>query len=160
MLKASCCNEAFKIATTCNPYLSNYMMYSGNDSIYTYTFEHQKKDDCPVCGNLASSFTANSNWTLADFIENLAERQEMYVRISLMLSVHLSLCSIIIHYRQIKKPSLRTALQSLYLQAPPQLEEATRPNLQRPLKDMVANGQEVSVTDPGLPFSIKLRIQY
>lgn len=52
VIAASCCNEAFKIATSCNPYLNNYMMYTGNDSVYTYTFEHQKKEDCPVCSTL------------------------------------------------------------------------------------------------------------
>ncbi|KAK9475411.1 uncharacterized protein V1510DRAFT_400584 [Dipodascopsis tothii] len=138
IIAAACCNEAFKIATTCNPYLSNYMMYSGDDSVYTYTFEHQKKDDCPVCGNLSTPFEADAGWTLEEFMDRLAETQGI----------------------QIKRPSLRTAAQSLYLQAPPQLEAATRPNLGLPLKSLVADGEEVSVTDPGLPFSVKLRVTY
>lgn len=76
IIAASCCNEVFKIATGCNPYLNNYMMYTGNDSVYTYTFEHQKKEDCPVCGNLASEYEARKTWTLQDFIDILMERPD------------------------------------------------------------------------------------
>lgn len=78
IIAASCCNEAFKIATSTNPYLNNYMMYSGDYSIYTYTFEHQKKDDCPVCGNLAKTIEVDKNWTLQELIDKLGETAEAY----------------------------------------------------------------------------------
>lgn len=81
IVAASCCNEAFKIVTGANPALgfpgtNNYMMYTGDDSVYTYTFEHQKKDDCPVCGNLAKPLQVDRKWTLQDFIEKLRELPE------------------------------------------------------------------------------------
>lgn len=78
IIAASCCNEAFKIATNSNPYLRNYMMYSGDDGIYTYTFEHQQKEDCPVCGNLAKDLEVDGKWTLRELIERLGERPEAY----------------------------------------------------------------------------------
>lgn len=73
IIAASCCNEAFKIATGTNPYLNNYMMYSGDEGVYTYTFEHQKKDDCPVCGNLAKNIEVDERWTLQEFIDQLGQ---------------------------------------------------------------------------------------
>jgi len=79
IIAASCCNEAFKIATTSAPYLDNYMMYTGNESIYTFTFQHQKKDDCPVCGNLAQDYEVNPEWTLQDLIDRMLERPDTYV---------------------------------------------------------------------------------
>jgi hypothetical protein len=84
IVAAACCNEAFKLATNSNPCLgmpggNNYMMYSGDEGVYTYTFEHQKKDDCPVCGNLARPMKVDPNVTLAEFLEGLAERPEAYV---------------------------------------------------------------------------------
>jgi len=84
IVAASCCNEAFKIVTGTNPALgfpgmNNYMMYTGDDSVYTYTFEHQKKDDCPVCGNLAKPLQVDRRWTLEDFIETLRDLPEAYV---------------------------------------------------------------------------------
>lgn len=90
IVAASCCNEAFKILTGTNPSLgfpgtNNYMMYTGDDSVYTYTFEHQKKDDCPVCGNLAKPLQVDRRWTLEDFIETLRDLPEAYVQHKLLL---------------------------------------------------------------------------
>lgn len=81
IVAASCCNEALKLITSINPSLgfpggNNYMMYSGDEGIYTYTFEHLKKPDCPVCGSVAKKLEIDPNMTLADFIETLAERPE------------------------------------------------------------------------------------
>ena len=133
IIAAACCNEALKIATGCNPYLSNYMMYSGDEGVYTYTFEHERKPDCPVCGTVARTLTVNPNSTLEAFIESLGQRAEA----------------------QLKKPTLRTARASLYYQAPKSLEEQTRPNLVRKLRELVTDGEEIAVSDPA--FSIDFR---
>lgn len=55
---------------------------------------------------------------------------------------------------------MRTGSRNLYLQAPPQLEEATRPNLLKRLDELVDHGEEVSVTSSSLPFSLNLKIIY
>ncbi|KAI9764736.1 MAG: hypothetical protein M1835_007524 [Candelina submexicana] len=117
IIAASCCNEAFKIATNTNPYLQNYMMYSGDDSVYTFIFEHQRKEDCPVCGNLAKDMEIDEKWTLREFIERLAERPEA----------------------QVKKPDLRTEEKTLYVQSIPSLEEQTRHNLDKKLGELVSD---------------------
>lgn len=78
IIAASCCNEAFKIATSANPYLNNYMMYTGEESVYTHTFEHEKKEGCPVCGNLAMDWHISPEWTLEEFIQKLKEKPEVY----------------------------------------------------------------------------------
>jgi len=138
IIAASCCNEALKIASTAAPFLDNYMMYTGNDSVYTYTFQHEKKEDCPVCGNLPQNHTVNPEWTLEEFMERLGERPET----------------------TLKKPSLRTASKSLYLQAPKQLEEQTRPNLEKKLKELIEVGDELSISDPGMPFNLRFIISF
>ncbi|KAG9248876.1 hypothetical protein BJ878DRAFT_486405 [Calycina marina] len=141
VIAASCCNEAFKIATSTNPALGmeeNYMMYSGNDSIYTYTFKHEKKDDCPVCGNVARTLPVDPNLTLQEFIETLAARPEA----------------------QLKKPSIRTEEKSLYFQSPASLELKTRRNLKLKMGKLVENGEEIGITDPSLgqvSFRFKLK---
>jgi NEDD8-activating enzyme E1 len=81
IVAASCCNEAFKIATSSNKFMGmpdglNYMMYTGDEGVYTYTFEHMKKPDCPVCGNLAKNLEVDPKLTLEEFIATLAERPE------------------------------------------------------------------------------------
>jgi len=136
IIAASCCNEAFKIATSCNPFLNNYMMYSGDEGVYTYTFETEQKDDCPVCGNLARNLTINPRITLQEFIDSLGERAEA----------------------QLKKPSIRSEAKSLYIQFPASLREQTAPNLSKKLSELVEDGEEIAVTDQAFAIAFKYRL--
>ncbi|KAJ7449927.1 hypothetical protein FB451DRAFT_1287006 [Mycena latifolia] len=138
IIAASCCNEAFKIATSSAAYLNNYFMLIGTEGVYSYTFEHEKRDDCPVCGGESLELSISSEFTVEQLIELLVEKQDV----------------------QIKKPSLSTPTSQIYLQAPPQLEQATRPNLTKKVTELVAEGGEVTVTASSLPFSLSLRISY
>ncbi|KAJ6597009.1 hypothetical protein DFH09DRAFT_1357093 [Mycena vulgaris] len=138
IIAASCCNEAFKIATSSAAYLNNYFMLIGTEGVYSYTFEHEKRDDCPVCGGEAVELAISSEFTVEQLIELLVEKQDV----------------------QIKKPSLSTPTSQIYLQAPPQLEEATRPNLTKKVIELVPEGGEITVTAGSLPFSLSLRISY
>ncbi|KAK3383301.1 hypothetical protein B0T24DRAFT_43856 [Lasiosphaeria ovina] len=146
VIAAACCNEALKIAANCAPCLgfpdeNNYMMYSGNDSIYTYTFRHEKKDDCPVCGNLARELIVDPDWTLRELVESFAVRPES----------------------QLKKPSIRSDHKTLYMQSPASLEAKSRPNLDKTLAELgLSSGDEIGVTDPAfatVSFKYKLKLQ-
>lgn len=138
IIAASCCNEAFKLATFVAPYLNNYMMYTGDQGIYTYTFELEKKPECPVCGSESSTAHLDKNMTVQELMDWLAEKPTT----------------------QLKKPSLRTANTSIYMQAPKVLEEATRPNLEKKLSDLVDDGEFITVTDAALPVSLQLCVKY
>lgn len=133
IIAASSCNEAFKVATTCVPFLNNYMMYSGNNSVYTYTFQHQKRPDCPVCGVQVLRLAVPKSTTLENLIERLKENPAT----------------------KVKNPSLRTASKSLYMASPKELEEMTRGNLVKLVGELVGE-EEVTVTDEALPFSLRL----
>lgn len=74
---ASCCNEAFKIATSSAAYLDNYFMLIGTDAVYSYTFQYEKRADCPVCGGESLNVTIGKEWTVERLIEMLVERQDM-----------------------------------------------------------------------------------
>jgi len=145
VIAAACANEAVKLCTAANKTLGtpeegaeNYMMYTGDEGVYTYTFEHQKKDDCPVCGNLARHMEVKGKWTLAEFIESLKERPEA----------------------QLKNPSITTGSASLYFTSPAALEEQTRPNLKRKLDEMVSDGEEVNITDPAFTTAFKFKLSF
>ncbi|KAF2857693.1 hypothetical protein K470DRAFT_266634 [Piedraia hortae CBS 480.64] len=138
IIAASCCNEAFKIVSSAasflgNPRENNYMLYTGDRSIYTYTFCHERKPDCPVCGNLPKDLDLTPEQTLDTFIGSLAERPEA----------------------QLKKPNLRTTDKSLYYSTPASLEEQTRPNLKRKLEELLSDGDEIAISDPA--FDINFR---
>ncbi|KAJ1566982.1 hypothetical protein HK405_007664 [Cladochytrium tenue] len=126
--------ECFKLATSCLTTVNNYMMYVGNDGVYTYTFELQRKPECQVCGSESLRLSLPRLATLQDLVDVLLDRQEL----------------------QIKRPSLRTAQRTLYMRAPRALEEASRPNLDKTLESLLEDGQEVAVTDEALPFSVRL----
>ncbi|KAI6090225.1 hypothetical protein F4821DRAFT_38766 [Hypoxylon rubiginosum] len=134
IIAASCCNEALKIATAAAPALGfeeSYMMYSGDDSIYTNTFKYDKRDDCAVCGEMAKPLQVDPNWTLGELLESFATKPDL----------------------QLKKPSIRAEGKTLYMQFPPSIEEQTRPNLDKTLKEGLglAVNHEIAVTDPAFP---------
>lgn len=84
---ASCCNEAFKIATSSAAYLNNYFMLIGTDGVYSYTFEHEKRDDCPVCGGEALELSISSELTVEQLIDMLVEKQDMQVACFLIVFI-------------------------------------------------------------------------
>ncbi|KAL7629104.1 NEDD8 activating enzyme [Parahypoxylon ruwenzoriense] len=134
IIAASCCNEALKIITATAPALGfeeSYMMYSGDDSIYTNTFKYDKKEDCAVCGNLAKPLQVDPNWTLKELLESFAAKPDL----------------------QLKKPSIRAEGKTLYMQFPPSIEEQTRPNLGKTLKEGLGLevNHEIAITDPAFP---------
>lgn len=142
IVAAACCNEAFKIASnsaSCLGFESNYMMYSGNDSIYTYTFKHEKKDDCPVCGRQARPLEIDPSATLGSLVESFAVRPEA----------------------QLKKPSIRAEGKTLYMQIPASLEEQTRPNLDKTIAELgLEHGQQIVVTDPAFPLEFNFFLRF
>ncbi|KAF9526967.1 hypothetical protein CPB83DRAFT_856895 [Crepidotus variabilis] len=138
IIAAACCNEAFKIATSSAAYLNNYFMLIGTESVYSYTFEHEKRADCPVCGGEAVDINLKSDTTVEQLIDILIEKQDI----------------------QIKKPSLSTSTKQIYFQAPPQLEQATRPNLEKKVSELVPDGGDITVTATTLPFNLSIRITY
>jgi ubiquitin-activating enzyme E1 C len=143
IVAASCCNEAFKLATSANPFLGfpgtdNYMMYTGDESVYTFTFEHQRKDDCPVCssGAIARPLKVSPNASLQEFVDSLAERPEA----------------------QLKKPSIRTGTRSLYVQSLADLERQTRHNLEKKMSELVEEGEEMVITDKAFPTQFRYKV--
>lgn len=82
---AACCNEAFKIATNSSGCLNNYMQYTGNTGVYTYTFEYAQNEGCAVCGSSVIPMELNPDDKLQSLIDHLLETPKF----------------------QLKKPSLR-----------------------------------------------------
>eukprot|EP00871_Galdieria_phlegrea_P002978 jgi/Galph1/3681/GphlegSOOS_G2351.1 len=137
IIAAACATEALKLATYIAQPLNNYMMFNGEFGIYTYSFENERRKDCPACGRPEpKKICVSPKWTLADLIEVLREDNEL----------------------QIKHPSLKTVSRALYYSSPPSLEQATREALSQCLDILVEEGEEVFLTDPVLPMGRKLQI--
>eukprot|EP01116_Phalansterium_solitarium_P017982 TRINITY_DN458_c0_g1_i2.p1 TRINITY_DN458_c0_g1~~TRINITY_DN458_c0_g1_i2.p1 ORF type:complete len:429 (+),score=2.77 TRINITY_DN458_c0_g1_i2:716-2002(+) len=139
IIAAAEAHEAFKVATYCGPSLDNYMMYNGVTGLYTYTFQYERKESCPVCGTTETTFEVSSSLLLEEFLVKLAEDSRY----------------------QLKKPSIRCNGKSVFMQQPPALLEATKHNLQKSMGELVADDSLLDVTDPSLPsVAVQIHIRY
>lgn len=118
------------------PVPNNYMLYTGDNSIYTFTFGHKRKPDCPVCGNLPKDLTAPGDQTLQELVDSFAERPEA----------------------QLKKPNLRTGEKSLFYSSPEGLRRQTEGNLNKKLSELLEDGEEVAVSDPAFSIAFRYKI--
>jgi len=119
-------NEALKFVTTVAPSLDNYMMYNGVTGLYTYTFEYQQRESCVVCGTASLKLSFSKDDKVSLLLDKLAENP-LY---------------------QLKKPSLRTAKSTIYMQGA--LSKQLAPNLEKKISDFVGENDVISVTDPAL----------
>ncbi|KMZ70001.1 NEDD8-activating enzyme E1 catalytic subunit [Zostera marina] len=116
IISAACTLEALKIATGCSKTMSNYLTYNGHEGLHTKVTEFVKDDDCLVCGP-GTLIELDSSITLSKFMDLLGEHPK------LLLS----------------KPSVTYQGKNLYMQAPEVLEVMTRPNLHKPLYELMGN---------------------
>jgi ubiquitin-activating enzyme E1 C len=127
IISAVCVSEAVKILTFMSQSLNTYMMYMGSEGIYSHTFVYERKEDCPVCTATVRKLTLGRKTTLNELIQRLCDSD-----------------------LRLKAPSMTTLNQTLYMQKPPPLEQATRPNLDKAVSLLIASGEEITVTDPVL----------
>jgi len=119
-------HEAVKYLSFCSQNLNSYMMYMGSQGVHSHTFQYERKADCPVCTATVQKITLSRDSTLNQLIQEIRDGP-------LRLSA----------------PSLVAASgKTLYMQKPPALEAATRPNLDKALSVLVDEGEEINVTDP------------
>jgi len=139
IIAAAEANEAFKIATYAANGLNNYMMYNAVSGIYSYTFPYERKEACAVCGNSSSTYEVSPDIKLEEFMELLAKDPKY----------------------QLKKPSIRGPGKSLYMQAPRALQEATKANLDKTLRELIEEEDVLDITDPSLPnIAINVKVKW
>jgi ubiquitin-activating enzyme E1 C len=130
IVAAACVNEAVKLLTFCSQTLNTYMMYMGSAGIYSHTFVYEKKEDCPVCSSTVRKIKVSPDMSLNQLLQQLRESDLRLI-----------------------SPSVTAAGsgKTLYMQRPPALEKMTRPNLDKPLSALIADGDELTITDPTFP---------
>ncbi|KAJ2508013.1 NEDD8 activating enzyme [Coemansia sp. RSA 1939] len=138
IIAAECTNEALKLVTLCNPHLNNYMYYSGDEGVHSHTFTYEQNDNCMVCGHKQKTLDVADEMTLEDLIELIKEDRTL----------------------QLRAPSLTFAETNLYFQNPKALEELTRPNLTKPIRELFESESTLTVTDPALPTSLQMTVRF
>uniref|UniRef100_A0A7S4ITB9 NEDD8-activating enzyme E1 catalytic subunit n=2 Tax=Odontella aurita TaxID=265563 RepID=A0A7S4ITB9_9STRA len=139
IVAAACVNETVKLLTFCSQTLNTYMMYMGSTGVYSHTFVYERKDDCPVCTSTVRKMTVTKKTTLNELLQQLRDGE-----------------------LRLKSPSVVAAGSgTLYMQKPPSLEKATRPNLDLALSALIKEGEELTVTDPIFPnLNLSLSIYF
>jgi len=91
-------------------------MLIGTDGVYSYTFTHEKRDDCPVCGGEALEMTIKPDTTVEQLIDILVEKQDMYVApftfVQVLMLGLLSVKSRSLRYPQLPNKSTSKLLHS------------------------------------------------
>jgi ubiquitin-activating enzyme E1 C len=137
IVAAACATEVLKMATCCSAGMNNYMMYMGGEGIYTHTVAYEKDPQCTVCSSGISMIISESK-TLEELLAMVSEHPSVQGNIS--------------------APSVSYGSKNLYMQGP--LEEATRANLKRTMKDLVQSDRATfSINDKKLPQTLRLNVR-
>ena len=112
--------EAFKYASGVGSTRDNFCMHSAADGLYTHAFELARRDDCAACSSRPVRRSLSALTTLAQLLALLRDDPEL----------------------QLASPSLRRqcsdgSWRSLYFPPPSPLAQATRPNLERTLQELL-----------------------
>ncbi|KAG5187953.1 hypothetical protein JKP88DRAFT_161436 [Tribonema minus] len=126
VVSAACALEVVKLVTYAGHVLNTYLMYNGVTGVYGSTMALERRADCVVCGAPRRTFRVPAATTLRAFIAD-----------------HLGGAAL-----KIRKPSVTHPSRVLFMQAPPALRAQTEPNLDLPLSELCADGDELTVTDP------------
>ncbi|CAN6872089.1 unnamed protein product [Brassica oleracea] len=122
IISAACALETLKIVSGCSKTLANYLTYNGGEGLHTKVTEFERDMECLVCGP-GILIELDTSITLQKFIDMLEEHPK------LLLS----------------NASVKHGKDSLYMQAPPVLEEMHRPNLSKPLYDLMGRVEKDTV---------------
>uniref|UniRef100_A0A9J7XF01 NEDD8-activating enzyme E1C n=1 Tax=Cyprinus carpio carpio TaxID=630221 RepID=A0A9J7XF01_CYPCA len=133
----------FKIATSAYVPLNNYMVFNDVDGLYTYTFEAERKENCSACSQVPQDLQFLPSAKLQEVLDYLTENASL----------------------QMKSPAITTTLdgknKTLYLQTVASIEERTRPNLSKTLKELgLVDGQELAVADVTTPQTVLFKLNF
>uniref|UniRef100_A0AAQ5Z9M4 NEDD8-activating enzyme E1 catalytic subunit n=1 Tax=Amphiprion ocellaris TaxID=80972 RepID=A0AAQ5Z9M4_AMPOC len=141
VIAAACATEVFKIATSAYTPLNNYMVFNDVDGLYTYTFEAERKENCSACSQIPLDLHFSSSSKLQEVLDYLTESASL----------------------QMKSPAVTATVEgknkTLYLQSVASIEQRTRPNLSKTLKELgLTDGQELAVADVTTPQTMLFRL--
>ncbi|XP_044156638.1 NEDD8-activating enzyme E1 catalytic subunit isoform X2 [Bufo gargarizans] len=143
VIAAACATEVFKIATSAYTPLNNYLVFNDVDGLYTYTFEAERKENCPACSQLPQKIQFPPSAKLQEVLDYLVNDTSL----------------------QMKSPAITATLdgknKTLYLQTVASIEERTRPNLCKTLKELgLVDGQELAVADITTPQTVLFKLHF
>jgi len=138
IISAACVLEALKIITLCSSGLNNYLMYMGAQGIYSVTVPYERDPGCIVCSP-GVTFEVHPAMTLQQVIDKMVSEPQA------------------LGQQELKGPSL--SLGASHLFAHGIFEEDTRPNLAKPISQLVPEGKLSVLTVNDKKLAMPLRVQ-
>ncbi|RLN97815.1 hypothetical protein BBJ28_00022008 [Nothophytophthora sp. Chile5] len=137
VVSAMCVSEALKAMSYCSRLLNNYHMHMGATGCYSHTFQYDRKSDCVVCSSQQRMLRLDPD---AATLQMLLDE----------------LCGDVF---RLLKPSISSSSANLFMQGPPALRAATSVNLSKPLRELVNDGEALTVTDAVFVGDLALSLQ-
>uniref|UniRef100_A0A6Q2XFT2 NEDD8-activating enzyme E1 catalytic subunit n=1 Tax=Esox lucius TaxID=8010 RepID=A0A6Q2XFT2_ESOLU len=138
------CHIHISTLLLCSAYipLNNYLVFNDVDGLYTYTFEAERKENCSACSQVPQDLQFPPSAKLQEVLKYLTENASL----------------------QMKSPAITATLEgknkTLYLQTIASIEERTRPNLCKTLKELgLSDGQELAVADVTTPQTVLFKLK-
>jgi ubiquitin-activating enzyme E1 C len=147
IVASACTNEALKLATLMYSEMKDYMFYNGNEGIFTYTYENERKPSCPVCRSLrAMKFVCDKSETLGDLVHRIPN--------SKLFKLHLGDAVLGDSYSVMGE-------KNFYNSDVPNLEKVLRPNLSKKLEELgIEHGDELTILSKGWSQSFPIIVVY
>lgn len=124
-------HEAFKLVTGAAPVMDNYVRWNGKKGIFSNSQKFVKNEMCAACGKAVYRHSVSGETTLEEFFEEIKKDSRF----------------------QFLSPAAKVADGDLlYVGGPFQLENHYRPNLKKPLKELLVSGDVLILTDSKFNF--------
>ena len=140
---AACVSEAFKLLTFASQTMNNYLMYMGQEGVYTLLTEYERKHDCAACApNPTHEIALSRASTLRELVDRLLAEPTL----------------------QMAAPTLGLPGRILFCPKPKgSLAALVDSNLARSLVELaIDEDDDIVVTDEALPAgrALHLKIKY
>ena len=108
--------------------IDDYMMYNGNEGIYTFTYKNDRKEDCKVCSSLIpmNPYPIEKELKLKDFITKVTTSKLFKKRIN----------------AKVENFSVLSSL-TLYSDISEKIKKKFQKNLEKSMGDLVDDGDEI-----------------
>ncbi|CAI5724780.1 unnamed protein product [Peronospora effusa] len=137
VVAAMCVSEALKAMSYCSRLMNNYHMHMGATGCYSHTFQYERKTDCVVCSSQQKTLHVDpDSMTLQKLIDELCGDKF-----------------------RLLKPSISSGTANLFMQGPPALRAATSNNLAKTLRELVKDGESLTITDAVFAGDLALSLQ-
>jgi len=126
LISALCVNEALKVLTWASFGLNNYIMYMGQDGIYSRTFDYKKNPQCPVCGSEPLIYKLDPGTTFKLFYAKLMNDNVL----------------------KLKGPSVSTDSDKALFMNSKALRSSYEENMGKCISDLMEDNAILRITDP------------